>query len=85
MENVYNFDPVLPSHLLSDFGYSLPLQGRDDFLLATQILYKNRSMRDRVAHKVGIVGGCRGMGKSRALIKIAESIKDWIKKDQWSF
>ena len=89
LQERYNFEPVQPSHLISGFGCSIPLQGRDELISATQQLYnarwENRSTRDRVAHRIGVIGGCNGVGKSRALIKIAESMKDWIKKDQWSF
>ena len=88
-EECYDFEPVRPSHLINDFGYSMPLQGRDELIGAAKQLYdarwENRSTRDHVPHKIGLIGGCSGIGKSRALIQIAESVKCWIKRDQWSF
>ena len=85
----YNFEPVQPSHLINGFGYSIPLKGREEMISTTKTLYdtrwENNHTRDRVCHKVGIIGGCSGIGKSRGLIEIANSIKDWKKVDQWSF
>ena len=76
LQEHYNFEPVQPSHLISGFRRSIPFQGRDELINATQQLFnarwENRSTRDRVAHRIGIIGGCSGVGKSRALIKIAE-------------
>ena len=85
----YNFEPVQPSHLINEFGYSIPLKGRDELMSVAKHLYdtrwENNNTRDRVCHKVGIIGGCSGIGKSRGLIEIANSIKNWKNADQWSF
>ena len=85
----YDFDPVQPSHLINKFGYSMSLQGRDELLQETKKLYDtrwgNQSTKDRNVHKVGIIGGCSGIGKSRALIEIANSIQYWKTAAQWSF
>ena len=89
LKDTYDVIPVLPSHLISDFGLSIPLQGREDWLEMTKDLFderwKNRSIRDRNSHKMGLLGGCSGMGKSRALIEIAGSIPQWKGRQQWSF
>ena len=81
--------PVQPSHLISNFGLSIPLLGREDLLNVANNLYnvrwENRETRDRNCHKMGVIGGCSGMGKSRALIEIARSIPQWKKNEQWSF
>ena len=62
----YDFNPVQPSHLINKFGYSMSLQGRDDLLHETKKLYDtrwgNQSTKDRNVPKVGIIGGCSGMG-----------------------
>lgn len=88
-EECYDFEPVRPLHIINNFGYSMPFQGRDELISATKQLYdarwENRSTRYPGAHRIGLIGGCSGIGKSRALIEIAESRKGWTKKDQWSF
>ena len=38
----YDFDPVRPSHLINNFGYSMSFQGRDDLLQETKKLYDTR-------------------------------------------
>ena len=85
----YDFDPVQPSHLINKFGYSMSLQRRDDLLCEAKKLYDtrwgNRSTANSCVHRVGIIGGCSGLGRSRALIEIANSIKTWKTASQWSF
>ena len=87
--NKFDDIPVQPSHLISNFGLSIPLLGREDLLNVANNLYnvrwENRETRDRNCHKIGVIGGCSGMGKSRALIEIARSIPQWKKNEQWSF
>ena len=89
LKEKYDVVPVLPSHLISNFGLSIPLQGREDLLDVTKDLYderwRNRETRDRNSHKIGLIGGCSGIGKSRALIEIASSIPQWKGSQQWSF
>jgi hypothetical protein len=89
LKEKYDVVPVIPSHLISKFGLSIPLQGREDLLDVTKDLYderwRNRGTRDRNSHKIGLVGGCSGIGKSRALIEIARSIPQWKGSQQWSF
>ena len=67
----------------------MSLQGRDELLQETKKLYDirwgNQSTKDRNVHKVGIIGGCSGIGKSRALIEIADSTQYWKTAAEWSF
>ena len=81
--------PVQPSHLISNFGLSIPLVGREDLLDVANNLYnvrwENRGTRDRNCHKIGVISGCSGLGKSRALIKVAEFFPLWKESNQWSF
>ena len=89
LKKSYNSIPVEPSHLINEFGYSIPFHGREDLLLETKKLFdfrwQNRTTRDGTSHKIGIIGGCSGIGKSRALVEIAKSIVKWKIENQWCF
>ena len=42
LKGKYDVVPLLPSHLISKFGLSIPLQGREDLLDVTKDLYDER-------------------------------------------
>ena len=69
--------------------YGLPLAGRTNLLTSVHNLFeertKNRSIIERRSHPVGVIGGCSGIGKTRALVEIGESLKELksVTVNQW--
>lgn len=67
--------------------YGLPLAGRTNLLASVKNLFtertKYRSIKEQRSHPVGVIGGCSGIGKTRALVEIGESLKEWKSVDQW--
>lgn len=67
--------------------YGLPLAGRTNLLASVNNLFeertKNRSIIERRSHPVGVIGGCSGIGKTRALVEIGESLKELKSVNQW--
>mmetsp|Transcript_18597 Transcript_18597/g.26959 ORF Transcript_18597/g.26959 Transcript_18597/m.26959 type:complete len:710 (-) Transcript_18597:78-2207(-) len=75
--------------LVTEFGRKLPYVGRTDLMKSAKELFlerlEKRTEFERHSHPVAVVGGCSGIGKTRALVSIAESFPDWISNDsQWT-
>lgn len=83
----FNNDDVEPSHLISSFGLSIPFEGREQLISQTEKLYRlryeNKTECDRNCHRIGMIGGCSGIGKTRGLIEISKRVKLWTLEDEW--
>jgi hypothetical protein len=77
LENEYGnlSGPVPSNNSLNGFGESIPLVGRSELIRVAKELfqerYNSRAECDRNLHKIGVIGGRSGIGKSRALLHLA--------------
>jgi hypothetical protein len=71
--------------LVTKFGRTLPFVGRERLQESAKYLFDQRILKhgesERHSHPVGVIGGCSGIGKTRALVSIADSIHTWAPCD----
>ena len=75
--------------LINGFGRSIPFTGRTSLFGKAKNVFdariKDKNVYDRNSRPIGIIGGVSGLGKSRALIELADKVSDWKTEKEWIF